>query len=155
MRYWRSRRSQPAAPLTLPTAPPGGFPQGATVPVAQSFDGLLPQALGLETKGGVFTALIAHGTPLPARRSEIFTTADDNQTSITITMLQGHNPQAARNTKLGVFELTGIAPQPRGQAQIEVDFAVDATALTVSAMDIRTGSALPVTVTGTATPGPA
>jgi molecular chaperone DnaK len=106
----------------------------------------MPQSLGIETKGGVFTPLIERGTPLPAQRSEIFTTADDNQASIKITLLQGDHKRAARNKKLGVFELSGIAPQPRQVPQIMVAFNVDFTGITVSAMDLRAGSAMPVIV---------
>lgn len=135
-------------PLAQVTPPTGGSAGRATVPVVPSADGLLPQALGLETKGGVFATLITRGTPLPARCSEIFTTADDNQASITITLLQGDDRRAAGNTKLGVFELTGIAPQRGGQPQIEISFDVDYAVVAVSAIDLGTGTELPVTVSG-------
>lgn len=130
------------------SAPRGGYALGATVQGAQSSDGLMPQSLGIETKGGVFTPLIERGTPLPAQRSEIFTTADSNQTSIKVTLLQGDDRQAARNTKLGVFELSGIAPRRREVPQIMVAFDVDFTGITVSAVDLRSGKEMPVTVSG-------
>ena len=108
----------------------------------------MPQSLGIETKGGVFTPLIERGTPLPAQCSEIFTTAEDNQTFIQITLLQGDHRRAARNKKLGVFELSGIAPQMRQVPRIMVTFDVDFAGIRVSAMDLRAGSAMPVTVSG-------
>src|SRR5579859_3934205 len=105
MRRWRPGRARPDVPLAsaaVPAAiPPGGSALGATVPVAPSADGLMPQPLGLETKGGVFTVLITRGTALPTRRSDVFTTADEYQGSITITLFQGDHGQAALNTRLG------------------------------------------------------
>ena len=154
MRRWRPRRTRPVPSLAQVTVPPGGSALGAKVPLAPSADGLMPQALGLETKGGVFTALIGRGTPLPVRRSEIFTTADDNQSCITITLLQGDDAWAAGNTRVGIVELTGLAPGPRGQTQIEVCFDVDSATLTVSAIDLLTGAEVPVTLPGQSPPGP-
>ena len=154
MRRWRPARTRPVPLLAQVTVPPGGSALGARLPVAPSADGLMPQALGLETRGGVFTALIGRGTSLPARRSEIFTTADDNQTCITITLLQGDDPRAAGNTAVGIVELTGLAPEPRGRPQIGVSFDVDSAMLTVSAIDLLTGAEVPVTVSGQSTPGP-
>jgi molecular chaperone DnaK len=103
------------------------------------------QSIGIETRGGKFTKLIERGSALPATCSEIFTTADAGQTSIQITVFRGDHRQAARNENLGVFELSGIAPGPAGQHQIETTFTVDpAGNLTVSARYLGTGAELPV-----------
>jgi len=114
----------------------------------------MPQPLGLETKGGVFTVLITRGTALPTRRSDVFTTADEYQGSITITLFQGDHGQAALNTRLGVFELTGFTPDRAGLPQIQVTLDVDFAVLTVSANDLRSGAELPVTVSGASPPSP-
>ena len=99
-----------------------------------------PLTLGIETKGGVMTKLIERNTTIPTRKSEIFSTADDNQPSVEIHVLQGEREMAAYNKSLGKFQLTGIPPAPRGIPQIEVTFDIDANGiLNVSAKDLGTG----------------
>ncbi len=99
-----------------------------------------PLSLGIETLGGVFTVIIPRGTTIPTRKSQIFTTAADNQTSVTIHVLQGERPMAADNKSIARFELVGIPPAPRGVPQIEVTFDIDADGiLHVSAKDLGTG----------------
>ncbi len=99
-----------------------------------------PLSLGIETKGGVFTKLIERNTTIPTRKSEIFSTAEDNQTSVEVHVLQGEREMAAYNKSLGKFQLTGIPPAPRGVPQIEVGFDIDADGiLHVSAKDLGTG----------------
>ncbi len=100
-----------------------------------------PLSLGIETKGGVFTRLIERNTTIPTRKSEIFSTADDNQTSVEIHVLQGEREMAAYNKTLGKFQLMGIPPAPRGIPQIEVAFDIDANGIVhVSAKDMATGN---------------
>ncbi|MEU0245688.1 molecular chaperone DnaK [Streptomyces sp. NPDC006235] len=108
-----------------------------------------PLSLGIETKGGIMTKLIERNTTIPTRRSEIFTTAEDNQPSVTVQVYQGEREIAAYNKKLGMFELSGIAPAPRGVPQIEVAFDIDANGIMhVSAKDMGTGKEQKMTVTG-------
>ncbi|MGW2419530.1 molecular chaperone DnaK [Streptomyces sp. NPDC001709] len=108
-----------------------------------------PLSLGIETKGGIMTKLIERNTTIPTRRSEIFTTAEDNQPSVTVQVYQGEREIASYNKKLGMFELTGIAPAPRGVPQIEVAFDIDANGIMhVSAKDLGTGREQKMTVTG-------
>jgi molecular chaperone DnaK len=99
-----------------------------------------PLTLGIETKGGVMTKLIERNTTIPTRKSEIFSTAEDNQPSVEIHVLQGEREMATYNKSLGKFQLTGIPPAPRGIPQIEVAFDIDANGiLAVSAKDLGTG----------------
>ncbi|MCL6543852.1 MAG: molecular chaperone DnaK [Bryobacteraceae bacterium] len=107
-----------------------------------------PLSLGIETLGGVFTKLIERNTTIPTRKSEIFSTASDNQTSVEIKVYQGERAMAADNRLLGVFQLVGIPPAPRGVPQIEVTFDIDANGiLNVSAKDRATGNEQKITIT--------
>lgn len=109
-----------------------------------------PLSLGIETLGGVFTKIIERNTPIPVSKSQIFTTAVDNQTSVEIHVLQGERPMAADNVTLGRFILTGIPPAPRGVPQIEVTFNIDVNGiLQVSAKDLATGKQQAITIKST------
>ena len=109
-----------------------------------------PLSLGIETLGGVFTRLIERNTTIPTSKSQIFSTAADNQTSVEIHVLQGERQMAADNKTLGRFTLSGIPPAPRGIPQIEVKFDIDANGIVnVSAKDISTGKAQSITISGT------
>jgi molecular chaperone DnaK len=107
-----------------------------------------PLSLGIETKGGVFTKLIERNTTIPTKKSEIFSTAEDNQTSVEIHVLQGEREMARFNKTLGKFQLVGIPPAPRGIPQIEVAFDIDANGIVhVSAKDLGTGNEQKITIT--------
>jgi molecular chaperone DnaK len=107
-----------------------------------------PLSLGIETKGGVFTRLIDRNTTIPTKKSEVFSTADDNQTSVEIHVLQGERDMAAYNKTLGKFQLVGIPLAPRGMPQIEVTFDIDANGIVhVAAKDLGTGNEQKITIT--------
>jgi molecular chaperone DnaK len=107
-----------------------------------------PLSLGVETLGGVMTVLIPRNTTIPARKTETFSTAEDNQTAVDIKVYQGERPIAADNILLGQFRLEGIAPAPRGQPQIDVTFDIDSNGtLNVSAGDKATGKEQRITIT--------
>ena len=107
-----------------------------------------PLSMGIETMGGVMTKLIDANTTIPCKKSEVFSTAADNQTEVTIHVLQGERPMAAQNKSIGQFNLTGIAPARRGVPQIEVTFDIDANGIVnVSAKDLGTGKEQKITIT--------
>ena len=108
-----------------------------------------PLSLGIETKGGLFTKLIERNTAIPTKRSEVFSTAEDNQPSVLIQVFQGEREIAQQNKNLGTFELSGIAPAPRGVPQVEVTFDIDANGIVnVSAKDRGTGQEQKITISG-------
>ena len=107
-----------------------------------------PLTLGIETLGGVMTPLIERNTTIPVRQSQVFSTAEDGQSAVTVHVLQGERPMAADNISLGQFNLEGIPPAPRGMPQVEVTFDIDANGiLNVSASDKATGSKQAITIT--------
>ena len=107
-----------------------------------------PLTLGVETLGGVLTPIIERNTTIPVKKSQVFSTAEDNQGAVTIHVLQGERPMAADNMSLGQFNLEGIPPAPRGMPQVEVTFDIDANGiLNVSAQDKATGREQKITVT--------
>src|SRR5205085_7495479 len=107
-----------------------------------------PLSLGIETLGGVMTTLIPRNTTIPTRKSETFSTAADNQTSVEVHVLQGERPMARDNRPLGKFHLTGLPPAPRGVPQIEVTFDIDANGIVnVSAKDMATQKEQKITIT--------
>jgi molecular chaperone DnaK len=108
-----------------------------------------PLSLGIETKGGVFTKLIERNTTIPSKKSEVFTTAEDNQPSVEIHVLQGESEMATFNKTLGKFQLVGIPPAPRGLPQVEVTFDIDANGIiNVSAKDLGTGNQQQIRIEG-------
>src|ERR1700761_3713929 len=108
-----------------------------------------PLSLGIETLGGIMTKIIERNTTIPARRTEVFSTAEDNQSAVDVVVLQGERDIAAYNKKLGMFELTGLPPAPRGIPQIEVTFDIDANGIVhVSAKDLATNKEQGMTITG-------
>ena len=107
-----------------------------------------PLSLGIETLGGVLTKLIERNTTIPTRKSEIFSTASDNQTTVEVHVLQGERPMARDNRTLGKFHLVGLPPAPRGVPQVEVTFDIDANGIVnVSAKDMGTGKEQKITIT--------
>jgi molecular chaperone DnaK len=108
-----------------------------------------PLSLGIETLGGVMTALITRNTTIPTRKSEVFSTATDNQTSVEVHVLQGERPLARDNRTLGRFHLVGLPPAPRGLPQVEVSFDIDANGIVkVTAKDMATGKEQNITISG-------
>ena len=107
-----------------------------------------PLSMGIETLGGVFTKLIERNTTVPTRKSQVFSTADDNQSAVTIRVLQGERPMASDNVELGRFDLIGIPPAPRGVPQVEVAFDINANGIVhVSAKDLGTGKEQSIKIT--------
>jgi molecular chaperone DnaK len=138
---WRKRGGPPDSPGIEIVADSPGFEAFADSPGLET----VPHSIGIETRGGAFTPLLGQGMPLPVSVTEIFTTAERNQSSIKIRCLQGEEPSAARNMELGVFEVTEVPPGDRGEPQIEITFHVDTSgAFSITARDAHTGRDLPV-----------
>jgi len=136
----------PAEVVAIGAAVQGGFLAGDVKDILLL--DVTPLSLGIETLGGVMTTLIARNTTIPTRKSEIFSTAADSQTSVEIHVLQGERPMARDNRTLGKFHLVGIPPAPRGIPQIEVTFDIDANGIVnVSAKDLGTGKEQKITIT--------
>ena len=120
--------------------------------MSAAVENISPLSLGIETLGGGMTRLIERNTTIPTKKSEIFSTAADNQTSVEINVLQGEREMARDNRTLGKFHLVGLPPAPRGMPQIEVTFDIDANGIAnVSAKDLGTGKQQQITITGSST----